>query len=118
MALYTESAACDGYKQAIRDHRERLEALLYPQPWPFLERNRCLTGQEIDAIKASGGGLKHKVKQLVDFILTKSDIATLSSFSKALYSKNSTKASEIFPFADSLGGIPVVDPKKGIYFQQ
>lgn len=115
MALYTEAEACEKYKQAIRDHRDKLESLLYPQPWSFLKSNHCLTEQEIDAIKSSGGGLKLKVKQLVDFVLTKTDIATLSSFSKAVYSKSSTKGSEIFPFADSLGGIPVVDPKKGIY---
>ena len=112
MALYTEVEACEKYKQAIRDHRDKLESLLYPQPWSFLKSNHCLTEQEIDAIKSSSGGLKLKVKQLVDFVLTKTDIATLSSFSKAVYSK-STKGSEIFPFADSLGGIPVVDPKKG-----
>ena len=114
MALFTEVEACEKYKQAIRGHRGELETLLYPQPWGFLKKNHCLTEQEVDSIKSSSGGLKSKVKQLVDYILTKNDITNLSNFSKAVYSKNRAKGLEIFPFADSLGGIPMVDPEKGI----
>ena len=115
MSLYTEVEACEKYKQAIRDHRDEVESLLYPRPWLLLEKNNCLTKQERKAIESSSGEGKSKVKQLVDYILTKTDIATLSNFSKAVYSKKSAKvsASEIFPFADSLGGIPVSDTDGG-----
>ena len=113
MSLHTESAACERYKQAIRDHRGQLEALLCPQPWFYLEQNRCLTHEEIERLKSTGEGMKFKIKALVDLILTKSDITTLSSFCKAVYSKNRGKGLQIFPFADTLGGIPVPPPKKG-----
>ena len=111
--LYTESEACERYKQAILDSREQLEAFLYPLPWVYLENNRCLTQEELESIKISDGGAKLKIKKLLDLILTKTDIATLSGFSKAVYSKNTSKGQQIFPFADNLGGVPVVDPKRG-----
>lgn len=113
MALYTESSACDKYKQAICDHRDSLESLLRPRPWVYLEKAGCLREDEIEDLKNNSSSSAGQIEQLVDFILKKHDINTYARLCKAVYIMKKNRAEKIFPFADSLGGLPVMAPKKG-----
>jgi hypothetical protein len=101
------------YRQAIHDHRDQLESALYPTPWVHLEKRCCLRDnhREVEAMRKMPA--KAAIKELVDLVLSKGDIDTYTTFSKAVYSKNELQAKEIFPFADSIGGIPVPVLKKG-----
>ena len=115
MALYySESTACDTYRQAINDHRDQLESALYPRPWVHLEKSGCLREYQSDVEAVKNMPAKAAIKELVDLVLSKDDVGTYTTFSKAVYSKNESSAKKIFPFADSVGGIPVTVPKKGI----
>ena len=113
--LYTESGACDMYKQAICDHRDMLESSIPPRPWVSLKNSGCLRQDEIDDIENNSSGSAGQITELVDFILRKHDINTYARFCKAVYTMKKVKdrAEKIFPFANSLGGLSVTEPKKG-----
>ena len=114
MALhYSESTACDTYRQAIHDHRDQLESALYPRPWVHLEKSGCLTECQSELEAMTKMPAKTAIKELVDLVLSKDDVGTYTTFSKAVYRKNEPSGKKIFPFADSVGGIPVTVPKKG-----
>ena len=113
--FYTERSACELYRRAICDHRSTLESVLSPQPWIFLQRSGCLREEDVEAINEVSTRPADRIKKLVDFILEKDDIGTYTKFCKAVHTKTkkSSKVKAIFPFADSVGGLPVTEPKKG-----
>ena len=113
MALYySEREAVDTYKQAILDHRDQLESLLYPRPWVYLQKSGCFkeNDEDIEALKKLSA--KVAVKKLVDLLLTKCDVYTFTTFSKAVHTMNDSKGRKIFPFADGMDGLPVTVPNK------
>lgn len=109
---YSENEAADMYVQAIKDNRNEIKKVLYPLPWVHLRKSGCVV-EELEALM-NKRPIKQAVSEVVDLVLTKSDIETLTAFSKAIYSINAQKGKNIFPFADRMGGIPVTVPKKGI----
>lgn len=114
MELYSEDEAADMYVQAIKDNRDMIETdVLYPSPWVHLRNSRCIV-EELEALMKKRR-IKRAVSEVVDLVLEKGDIETLTAFSKAIYSISAQKGNNIFPFADRIGGIPVTVPKKGIY---
>ena len=111
---YSEKTASSMYKQKILDHRDQLESVLYPRPWVYLKKSGCLTENDDDIEAMKKLPAKFAIKSLIDLVLKKNDINTLTTFSKAVYAINRRKGEEVFPFADSLDGTPVTVPKKGI----
>lgn len=116
---YSENEAADMYVQAIKDNKDMIiESVLYPSPWVPLRKSGCIV-EELEALMKKRP-IKRAVSEVVDLVLRKGDIETLTAFSKAIYSISAQKGKNIniFPFADRMGGIPVTVPKKGIYVSQ
>lgn len=107
---WSENEAADMYFQAIKSNREKLESVLYPLPWGYLQKSGCIV-EELESLKKLPG--KRAVGKVVDLVLEKGNIDTFTAFSKAIYSMKARDGKDIFPFADSIGGIPVTVPKKG-----
>ena len=110
---YSVEEAIAKYRQAVVNSRERLQLFfLESRPWAYLEKKGGFEVSELETMRKKPR--KVAVEMLLTTVLEKNNIETFMAFSKALYTMASHMGKEIFPFADSAGGIPVSKRSKGM----
>lgn len=108
-SYYSEKEAVTEYKRSIQENRNELETYFKKyRPWKYLKVKNCLTSEELDTLQRDRST---SIPLLLDTILVKNDVHTFTSFSKAVYSMPHSLGGEIFPFASSVGGLPVTEPQ-------
>lgn len=111
-SYYSAEEATAKYRQAVVDNKERLQSFfLESRPWAYLEKKGGFEVSELESMRKKPR--KIAVEMLLTTVLEKNNIETFMVFSKALYTMASHLGREVFPFADSAGGIPVSKRSKG-----
>lgn len=111
-SYYSVGEAIAEYRQAVVNNREHLQSFfLDNRPWGYLEKKGGFEVSELEAMKKKPR--KVAIPMLLTTVLDKNNIETFMAFSKALYTMAPHVGGQVFPFADSAGGIPVSKHSKG-----